>query len=94
MSLRSKLSVFTLAVAMFAGATLAHASSHSEAPGTAKDKLADDTDQILVKTFPESYYFTGSLTTPWWKFWEREKESFGVQATGHLADKPWWKFWD
>jgi len=57
-------------------------------------QLADDSDQILVKTFPESPYVTGALFTPWWKFWEREKESFGVQATGQLADKPWWKFWD
>ena len=57
-------------------------------------QLADDTDKILVKTFPESGYVTGALFTPWWKFWEREKESFGVQATGQLADKPWWKFWD
>jgi outer membrane protein assembly factor BamD len=55
-------------------------------------QLADDSQQILAKTFPESPYVTGAKDKPWWRFWE--KPDYGVQATGQLAGKPWWQFWD
>ena len=57
-------------------------------------QLADDSRAILVKTFPESRYVTGKTDKSWWEFWKKEDDSFGVQATGHLAAKPWWQFWD
>lgn len=44
MKFRSTFASFALSLVLLAGAGLAHASSHSEAPGTAKDRLADDTD--------------------------------------------------
>lgn len=55
-------------------------------------QLAEDSQQILAKTFPESRYVTGASDKPWWQFWQ--KPDFGVQPTGQLADKPWWQFWD
>lgn len=55
-------------------------------------QLAEDSQQILAKTFPESRYVTGATDKPWWQFWQ--KPDYGVQATGQLADKPWWQFWD
>lgn len=55
--------------------------------------LAQDSQQILEKTFPESRYVTGEAERPWWNFWSRDR-GFGVQATGQLAGKPWWQFWD
>jgi len=55
-------------------------------------QLAEDSQQILAKTFPESPYVYGAKDKPWWRFWE--KPDFGVQATGQLAGKPWWQFWD
>ena len=55
-------------------------------------QLAEDSQQILAKTFPESRYVTGARDKPWWQFWE--KPDYGVQATGQLAAKPWWQFWD
>jgi outer membrane protein assembly factor BamD len=55
-------------------------------------QLADDSQQILAKTFPESRYVTGERDKPWWQFWQ--KPDYGVQATGQLAAKPWWQFWD
>src|SRR5262249_17436579 len=57
-------------------------------------QLADDTQQILSKTYPESNYLTGISPIPWWKFWAKEEEQYGVQATHQLAARPWWKFWD
>jgi len=60
--------------------------------------LAGDSQQILVKTFPESKYVVGGGEIPWWNFWgrnvERRQESFGVTPTRQLATKPWWQFWD
>jgi outer membrane protein assembly factor BamD len=60
--------------------------------------LAGDSQQILVKTFPESKYVVGGGEIPWWNFWgrnvERSQESFGVTPTRQLATKPWWQFWD
>jgi outer membrane protein assembly factor BamD len=32
-------------------------------------QLADDSRQILVKTFPDSTYVKGPPPKPWWKFW-------------------------
>jgi len=55
-------------------------------------QLAEDSQQILAKTFPESRYITGVSDRPWWRFWE--KPDYGVQTTGQLAAKPWWQFWD
>lgn len=55
--------------------------------------LADDTQQILARTYPDSRYLTGTSDTRWWQFWKKEEEQFGVQATGTLAEKPWWQFW-
>jgi len=57
-------------------------------------QLADDSEKILAKTYPESRYIAGVPDTPWWKFWSNEEKSYGVQATGTLAVKPWWQFWD
>jgi outer membrane protein assembly factor BamD len=56
-------------------------------------QLADDSDKILVKTFPDSRYVTGVSDTPWWNFWSREEAEYGVTPTGALATKPWWQFW-
>jgi outer membrane protein assembly factor BamD len=57
-------------------------------------QLSDDSQTILAKTFPDSRYITGIATTPWWRFWAKEEDSYGVQATGQLAARPWWQFWD
>ncbi len=57
-------------------------------------QLADDSQQILAKTYPDSRYITGVYETPWWKFWQKEKDEYAVVATGTLAAKPWWQFWD
>ena len=58
-------------------------------------QLADDSQQILAKTFPESRYVTGVSERKWWEFWrKKDDDSFGVQATGQMAGKPWWQFWD
>lgn len=61
-------------------------------------QLATDSNQILVKTFPDSKYVGGGGEIPWWKFWERNiersQESFGVTPTRQLATKPWWQLWD
>ena len=32
-------------------------------------QLADDSRQILAKTFPDSAYVKGTPPKPWWKFW-------------------------
>jgi outer membrane protein assembly factor BamD len=57
-------------------------------------QLADDSEKILAKTYPESRYIAGGVPDkPWWKFWSNEEKSYGVQATDTLAVKPWWKFW-
>ena len=32
-------------------------------------QLADDSRQVLVKTFPDSIYVKGTPPKPWWKFW-------------------------
>ena len=56
-------------------------------------QLAGDSEQILVKTYPESRYIAGASDKPWWKFWSDESSSFGVQSTGTMAAKPWWQFW-
>ena len=58
-------------------------------------QLAQDSQQILAKTFPDSPYLTTSPDVPWWKFWSRvQRADFGVKPTGELAAKPWWQFWD
>ncbi|HEY5310449.1 MAG TPA: outer membrane protein assembly factor BamD, partial [Casimicrobiaceae bacterium] len=58
-------------------------------------QLAQDSQQILAKTFPDSPYLTTSADVPWWKFWSRvQRADFGVKPTGELAVKPWWQFWD
>jgi outer membrane protein assembly factor BamD len=58
-------------------------------------QLAQDSQQILAKTFPDSPYLTTSPDVPWWKFWSRvQRADFGVKPTGELAVKPWWQFWD
>jgi outer membrane protein assembly factor BamD len=57
-------------------------------------QLSDDSQAILVKTFPESNYVTGKSDKSWWEFWKKEEESYGVQATGQMATKPWWQFWN
>ena len=57
-------------------------------------QLADDSEKILAKTYPESKYIAGEPDKPWWKFWSGDEKSYGVQATGNLATKPWWQFWD
>jgi outer membrane protein assembly factor BamD len=56
-------------------------------------QLAQDSRQILTKTFPDSAYTKGFVDKPWWQFWSPTDTTFGVQATGELATKPWWKFW-
>jgi len=56
-------------------------------------QLADDSERILAKTYPESRYISGVPDKPWWKFWSSDEQSYGVQATGQLATKPWWQFW-
>jgi len=33
------------------------------------NQLADDSREILVKTFPDSVYVKGTPPKPWWKFW-------------------------
>jgi outer membrane protein assembly factor BamD len=57
-------------------------------------QLADDSRRVLVKTFPDSKWVTGSVERPWWQFWSPQDTTFGVQATGQLATSPWWRFWD
>ena len=57
-------------------------------------QLADDSRQILAKTFPDSKYVTGSIEKPWWQFWSPQDSTFGVYRTGEMATNPWWKFWD
>ncbi len=57
-------------------------------------QLAEDSQKILAKTYPDSKYVVGGgYTKPWWNFWSREEKSFGVTPTGQLATKPWWQFW-
>ena len=56
-------------------------------------QLAQDSRQILAKTFPDSKYTKSFVDKPWWQFWSPEDTTLGVQATGQLATKPWWKFW-
>ena len=56
-------------------------------------QLAEDSEKILVKTFPESKYVTGDTGRPWWNFWAKEESEYGVTATGAMAVKPWWQFW-
>jgi len=55
--------------------------------------LAEDTQQILTRTFPESRYVTGATDVAWWQVWKKEEEQFGIQATGQMAQRPWWQFW-
>jgi outer membrane protein assembly factor BamD len=55
--------------------------------------LADDTQQILARTYPDSRYLTGATDIAWWQVWKKEEEQFGVQATGQMAQRPWWQFW-
>ncbi len=61
--------------------------------GLGLTQLADDSRQILVKTYPESPFVTGKSTLPWYNFWSREESQFGVTATREIADRPWWQFW-
>jgi outer membrane protein assembly factor BamD len=56
-------------------------------------QLAEDSEKILVKTFPDSRYVTGDTGRPWWNFWSKEEGEFGVTPTGAMAVKPWWQFW-
>jgi outer membrane protein assembly factor BamD len=55
--------------------------------------LAEDTQQILTRTFPDSRYVTGATDVAWWQVWKKEEEQFGIQATGQMAQRPWWQFW-
>jgi outer membrane protein assembly factor BamD len=55
--------------------------------------LAEDTQQILTRTYPDSRYLTGMSTVRWWEVWKKEEDQFGVQATHQMAEKPWWQFW-
>ena len=55
--------------------------------------LAEDTQQILARTFPDSRYVTGATDVAWWQVWKKEEEQFGIQATGQMAQRPWWQFW-
>ena len=55
--------------------------------------LADDTQQILARTYPDSRYLTGASDISWWQFWKKEEEQYGIQATQTLAAKPSWQFW-
>ena len=55
--------------------------------------LAEDTQQILARTYPDSRYLTGASDVRWWQFWRKEEDQFGVQATGSFAERPWWQFW-
>ena len=55
--------------------------------------LAEDTQQILTRTYPDSRYLTGVSDVPWWQVWRKEEDQFGVQATGAMAERPWWQFW-
>ena len=57
-------------------------------------QLADDSRQILAKTFPDSRYVKGVPDKPWWQIWSPQDTTFGVIPTGELATKPWWQFWD
>ncbi|MCC7325222.1 MAG: outer membrane protein assembly factor BamD [Burkholderiales bacterium] len=57
-------------------------------------QLSEDSQQILAKTYPDSRYIAGIPRTPWWKFWTREENSYGVEATDQMAAKPWWAFWE
>ena len=54
--------------------------------------LADDSERILVKTFPESRYVVGDTTRPWWKFWGGDPPPAANVVPGEQAS-PWWKFW-
>jgi outer membrane protein assembly factor BamD len=55
--------------------------------------LAEDTQQILSRTYPDSRYLTGVSEAKWWEVWKKEEEQFGVEATRTLAERPWWQFW-
>jgi outer membrane protein assembly factor BamD len=55
--------------------------------------LAEDTQQILARTYPESRYLSGVTDTKWWEVWKKEEDQFGVQATKQIAERPWWQFW-
>ena len=57
------------------------------------NQLADDSRQILVKTYPNSPFVTGERTRPWYDFWSREESQFGVTPTREIAERPWWQFW-
>ena len=41
----------------------------SELSAEILNQLADDSRQILVKTFPDSAYVKGPPPKQWWKFW-------------------------
>jgi hypothetical protein len=58
---KSRGTLLALAAALALGAGTALASSHSEAPGTAKDRLADDTDvyAFVAKDAPDAVTFVG-----------------------------------
>lgn len=55
--------------------------------------LAEDTQQILSRTYPDSRYLSGVSDVRWWQVWKKEEDQFGVQATRQLAERPWWQFW-
>jgi len=57
------------------------------------NSLAEDTQQILTRTYPDSRYLTGVSDVRWWQVWKKEEDQFGVQATHSMADRPWWQFW-
>src|SRR4051812_29229768 len=52
-------------------------------------QLADDSQAILAKTYPDSRYLSGAQPDKsWWKFWQKEEDQYGVQATGQMSAKP------
>ncbi len=54
--------------------------------------LADDSERILAKTFPESKYVIGDTSKPWWKFWGDGTPAGAKVEPGEQAT-PWWKLW-
>ncbi|MEO8487983.1 MAG: outer membrane protein assembly factor BamD [Betaproteobacteria bacterium] len=57
-------------------------------------QLRDDTQAILVRTYPGSPYLAGVPQKPWWKFWGATDLYSGVdRGTDSGATKSWYQFW-
>ncbi len=54
-------------------------------------QLADDSERILAKTFPQSKYVLGDTSVPWWKFWGSTPAEIAIEPGEQTT--PWWKFW-